>query len=535
MLPGKLCIFAITPSLTEQPMALSLHQRRRVVVTGIGAVSPLGVTFAQTWNQLCKGHCGVTSLTKALQHQNYTTPEQLEQDITFMRPVSCQVAAAVPNFVASQTTNRNTSRVVKFALSAADEAIQSARLTDWWGNTEERGSVITNDGTNIGDSQFSLINRRQQRTGVSIGTGMSGVRDLVHSVRTLDEGVGGNVRKISPYLVPLILGNSASSRVAIQYGLRGPNVSATTACAAGSHAIGDAVRYIQSNMADIMLAGGGEACIDPLSFIGFHRLRALSTQYNDTPEKASRPFDANRDGFVMGEGACILVLEEMEHAIRRFHGIPPSLAINTEPQGMKSDDNDPIERHSQSYWIEVCGYGASGDAHHITSPDPTGRGAIEAMQQSVQEAAASSENSDIHVDYVNAHATSTPVGDEIEAMAIRKAFSIKNSTDIDGPRRTYVSSTKGATGHLLGAAGAIEAAFTIQSLVEQKVIPTLNLDNLLQSDKLSASRIQSNDTEFVFVQGKEALSLPSDLNVAVSNSFGFGGANASLTFRRTTK
>ncbi len=526
-----------------------IHQRRRVVVTGIGAVTPLGVTFVQTWQKLCQGHCGVTSLTNALQNQHDDSTDQLEKDIASIQSLSCQVAAAVPKqFQSLKPSNsfRNTSRVAQFALSAASEAVESAHLTNWWSNNDSEHQLSTDELVN-GDIPYHSLNRRRQRTGVSVGTGMSGVRDLVHAVRTLDERDGNQTRKISPYLVPTILGNSASSRIAIQYGLRGPNVSATTACAAGSHAIGDAVRYIQSNMADIMIAGGAEACIDPLSLIGFHRLRALSTQYNDTPEIASRPFDTGRDGFVMGEGACVLVLEEFDHAMQRFNGIPPSLRIQSQQmQAMKDLDQE------EQYWIEVCGYGATGDAHHITSPDPTGRGAIEAMQQSALEATIlmnENRKHNIHIDYVNAHATSTPVGDEIEARAIQKAMSTLPSiistsdTNKDSRRRTYVSSTKGATGHLLGAAGAIEAAFTIQSLVEQKILPTLNLENviLINDDAASlsatASTADSNNLEVIFVQGKEALSCPpnSELNIAMSNSFGFGGTNSSLMFCRSQR
>ena len=531
---------------------MTYPQRRRVVVTGIGAVTPLGITFVQTWQQLCLGHCGVTSLSNAFHHQNYTSTQQLDQDLSSLQSLSCQVAAAVPKeYLSLQAVNssRNTSRVVQFALSATAEAIQSANLTNWWGNENEHDSLQhTNHGMK-GDTHFQSFDRRRQRTGVSIGTGMSGVRDLVHAVRTLDEGDGNHIRKISPYLVPTILGNSASSRIAIQHGLRGPNVSATTACAAGSHAIGDAVRYIQSNMADIMMAGGGEACLDPISLIGFHRLRALSTKYNDTPKVASRPFDTQRDGFVMGEGACVLILEEMEHAKQRFHGIPPSLRIPSQQEENKENTNvDSIQ--DQPYWIEVCGYGATGDAHHITSPDPTGRGAIEAMQQSIHEAwtmnSEEGSSNTLNVDYVNAHATSTPVGDEIEVRAIQQTLRRMNAnttgttTMMDGnkntPRRTFVSSTKGATGHLLGAAGAIEAAFTIQSLVEQKIIPTLNLEHVLSiNDDVSSSSTTANHHDLIFVQGKEAMSCPPDgeLNIAMSNSFGFGGTNSSLTFRRT--
>jgi 3-oxoacyl-[acyl-carrier-protein] synthase II len=505
-------------------LSQNLTQRRRVVVTGIGAVTPLGLKFVDTWEKLCHGQCGVVSLTEAIQCQKYTTEEQLTHDLSFLQPLSCQVAAPVQQFSTTATTTeplRNTSRVVQFALSAVQDAIQSAGLSDWWGNDVENKNAASNDIHTCWNDP-SHFNRRRQRTGVSIGTGMSGVRDIVQAVRTMD-GPGG-YRRVSPYLVPTILGNAASARVAIQYGFRGPNVSAASACAAGSHAIGDAARYIQSNMADVMISGGAEACIDPLSLVGFSRLRALSTRYNDTPSAASRPFDRNRDGFVMGEGACVIILEELEHAMQRLHGIPPSF-------GKERRESEP--NNEQLFWIELCGYGATSDAHHITSPNPSGIGAIEAMQHAMQEAASTSvdthmNKNSIHVDYVNAHATSTPVGDEIEARAIEQA--IVRSSDDKHPsssRPLLVSSTKGATGHLLGAAGAIEAAFTIQSLVDQIVPTTLNLEHICDGSTSSTT----GDSAIIYVQGKHALPCD-DLNVAMSNSFGFGGTNSSLVFRR---
>lgn len=262
----------------------------------------------------------------------------------------------------------------------------------------------------------------------------------------------------------------------MEYHLRGPNLAPSTACAAGAHAIGDAMRCIQFGDADVMLAGGAEACIDPLSMAGFTRLRALSS--NPDPNSASRPFDSARDGFVMGEGAAILILEELNHAQQRGAHI----------------------------FAELCGYGLSGDAYHITSPDPTGSGAIRAMTMALQRADMLQDTST--VDYVNAHATSTPIGDEIEARVINSLF---------GPN-LLVSGTKGATGHLLGAAGAVEAAFTVQALCTKVIPPTRNLEVISESENA------------IFQHVREA-TIKDDMVVAMTNSFGFGGTNVSLIFK----
>jgi 3-oxoacyl-[acyl-carrier-protein] synthase II len=484
--------------LTFVGFKMTVSHHRRVVVSGIGAVTPLGGTFVDTWQRLCQGRSGVVSLTEALAHMDNT-----EQDLAILQSLSCQVAAPVQHSYTT-TSAKNASRVVHFALAAAAEAVQSAGLVDYWGTKTAEGPFDPSTSNN----DFS---RRRQRSGVSIGTGMSGVRDIVQAVRLMD---CGSQRRISPYFVPTILGNAASARVAMHYGVRGPNVSAATACAAGSHALGDAARYIQSGLADIMLAGGAEACIDPLSLIGFSRLRALSTKYNDMPASASRPFDKHRDGFVMGEGACVVVLEEFEHAQERWQGKIPSLGRT------ETEKEEP-------HWIEFCGYGATADAHHITAPDPHGIGAIEAMQQAMREAARTSDDDTLRIDYVNAHATSTPVGDEIEARAIVKA--VRQSAEAGEHRHPlFVSSTKGATGHLLGAAGAIEAAFTIQSLRDQVIPTTLNLEEIW--DGSSGNEAASGG--LVYVQGTDAMPCEHDLNVAMSNSFGFGGTNSSLIFRR---
>jgi 3-oxoacyl-[acyl-carrier-protein] synthase II len=277
-----------------------------------------------------------------------------------------------------------------------------------------------------------------------------------------------------------VLGNSAAGRVSMEFGFQGPNLTKATACAAGSHAIGDAFLCIRHGMADAMLAGGSEACIDPLSLAGFERLRALSTRWNDDPPRASRPFDGDRDGFVMGEGACIIVLEELDAAIRRGH-------------------HGPV--------VEIIGYGATGDAHHITAPDPNGTGATRAMEMAFNSASFAIDA----VHYINAHATSTPKGDEIEVLAIQQATQ-RFGTNV------YVSSTKGATGHLLGAAGAIESAFTVQTLLDRQIPHNRNLENVTAADGITFVR-------------DEPLAMDS-LETGMNNSFGFGGTNASLLFRR---
>jgi 3-oxoacyl-[acyl-carrier-protein] synthase II len=310
---------------------------------------------------------------------------------------------------------------------------------------------------------------------------MSGVRDIVEAARTVSES---GLRRLSPHFVPKIMTNSAAGRLSLEYGLQGPNHAVSTACAAGAHAIGDAVRCIQYNNADIMLAGGAEACIDPLSVAGFCRLRALSTSF--PPAEASRPFDRLRDGFVMGEGAGVMVFEEREHALQRR---APILA-------------------------ELVGYGLTGDAYHVTAPDPEGRGAQRAMEMALESAGLKAAS----IGYVNAHATSTPKGDEIEARAINRILGQA------GGRRTdlYVSSTKGATGHLLGASGAVEAIVTVMTVYTGIIPPTcnLNLDDMDESEK---------DVEFKHVT--ETLA-SDELTTVMTNSFGFGGTNACLIFAK---
>jgi 3-oxoacyl-[acyl-carrier-protein] synthase II len=346
---------------------------------------------------------------------------------------------------------QNTPAFVQFALAAAEQALTDAA----W-----RPTTL----------------HEQETTGVALGTGIGSLEDIVDTVSTLNnEGY----RKVSPHFIPKILQNMAAGRVSLQHKLKGPNIAPVTACATGANAIGDAARLIQLGQANAMLAGGTEACIQPLAVAGFSRMRALSTKFNETPELASRPFDADRDGFVIGEGAGVLLLEEAERARGRGARI----------------------------YGEVVGYGMAADAYHITAPSPDGQGAYRAMAAALSDAALPTHA----VDYINAHATSTPLGDEIENRAIKRLF---------GPHayRLAVSSTKGAVGHLLGAAGAVEAAFTLLALHQGVLPPTLNL---------VATKDVEMDLDYV-----PRLAVKREIGLALNNSFGFGGTNACLAFAK---
>jgi 3-oxoacyl-[acyl-carrier-protein] synthase II len=314
------------------------------------------------------------------------------------------------------------------------------------------------------------------RTGVLIGSGIGGLPEIARGAITVENG---QIRKLSPFFIPAALINLASGHVSIKYGYKGPNHSVVTACATGAHAIGDAARLIMLDDADVMIAGGAEAAVCRLGIAGFSAARALSTKFNDTPERASRPWDRERDGFVMGEGAGIVVLEEYEHAKKRGAKI----------------------------YAEVIGYGMSGDAHHITAPAEDGNGAFRCMQAAFRRAGLSPED----IDYINAHGTSTPLGDEIEIGAVKRLFG-------DAARTVSMSSTKSSIGHLLGAAGAAEAIFSILAIETGIVPPTLNLDN--PSDGC-------DDIDLVPHVAKQR-----PVRAALSNSFGFGGTNASLIFAK---
>ncbi|KAI8140629.1 thiolase-like protein [Fennellomyces sp. T-0311] len=419
---------------------------RRVVVTGLGLVSPVGVGVQHAWSNLLKGHCGITSLA----------------DKPGFEQLPVRIAALVPEgpkekgeFTSKEWLDRGDERVMapftQYAIAAARQALTDA---EW---------IPEKDAD-------------KERTGVCIGSGMGSFDDIVSTAVSYSTA---GYRKVSPMFVPRILINMAAGHLTMKYGFMGPNHAASTACTTGAHSIGDAMRFIQYGDADVMVAGGTEACVHPLAIAGFAKAKSLAAQYNDNPTEASRPFDGDRSGFVMGEGAGIVVLEELEHAKQRGARI----------------------------YAEITGYGLSGDANHMTAPPADGAGAVKSMRRAL----AVAKLSPADVGYVNAHATSTPVGDAAENRAIKTVF--------DGHwDKVNVSSTKGATGHLLGAAGSVEAIFTILSLHNGVLPPTLNLHKPDEEFNL-------NYVPLVPQEHKE-------IRAALTNSFGFGGTNASLCFTK---
>lgn len=421
-------------------MAESLRLRR-VVVTGMGLVSPFGVGVQKTWPLLVSGKSALRDI-KGFQTED----------------LPCRIAGQLmhhpdlfdPSAYISEKDRRRMDDFILYAIIAADEAIADA------------GWVPEND-------------HDADQTGVMIGSGIGGLPEIERSSLLLAER---GPRRVSPFFIPSSLINLASGQISIKHGFRGPNHAVVTACASGSHAIGDAARLIQMGDADVMVAGGAEAAICRIGMAGFAAAKALSTGYNDTPEKASRPWDRGRDGFVMGEGAGILVLEELDHARARGAKI----------------------------YAELTGYGLSGDAHHITAPAEDGDGAYRCMRMALKRAALPVDA----IDYINAHGTSTPAGDVIEVRAVKKLFG-------DHAYKVAMSSTKSAIGHLLGAAGAVEAIFSILALNDNVMPPTLNLDD----------PDEECDLNFVPYQAQERI-----LTHVLSNSFGFGGTNASLVFSK---
>ena len=415
---------------------------RRVVITGLGLVTPLGCGVEQTWSRLIRGDSGLGAI------QSF--------DVT---DLPCKVAGQVPRGDSEQgrfnpddwvdpKEQRKMDTFIVFALAAGIQAVQDS---GWQPEGEED----------------------RQRTGVMIGSGIGGLPAIAEAAVTLLER---GARRISPFFIPSALINLASGHLSIKYGFRGPNHSVVTACATGAHAIGDAARIIQFEDAEVMVAGGTEAAVCRLGLAGFAASRALSTAFNDTPARASRPWDRDRDGFVMGEGAGVVVLEEYEHAKKRGAKI----------------------------YAEVKGYGMSGDAYHVTAPSPNGDGGYRAMSAALKRAALNFDD----IDYINAHGTSTPLGDEIELGAVKRLFG-------DHAYELSMSSTKSAIGHLLGAAGSVEAIFSVLALRDGVVPPTLNLEN--PSDGC--------DIDLVPLTAKER-----PIKTVLSNSFGFGGTNASLVF-----
>ncbi|MEM9059828.1 MAG: beta-ketoacyl-ACP synthase II [Pseudomonadota bacterium] len=415
---------------------------RRVVVTGLGLVSPLACGVEASWSRLLAGESGAGPITR---FDASDLPARIACEIPLGDGTdgTYDMDAWVP-----AKDRRKLDAFITYAITAAAQAVEDA---DWMPEDEED----------------------RVRTGVMIGSGVGGIESIAEASIILKER---GPRRISPFFIPGALINLCSGQVSIKYGFKGPNHAVVTACSTGAHAIGDAARLIAYGDADVMLAGGAENPVCALSVAGFAACKALSTSYNDTPEKASRPYDSGRDGFVMGEGAGVIVLEELEHARARGAKI----------------------------YAEWLGYGLSGDAYHITSPSPDGDGGYRSMKAAL--ASAGLEPSAL--DYVNAHGTSTPVGDEIELRAVEKLLGNNGSGVV-------MSSTKSSTGHLLGAAGAIEAIFSILAVRDQVAPPTLNLEDPSVETSLDLAPLQKKEHE---------------INVALSNSFGFGGTNASIIF-----
>jgi len=407
---------------------------RRVVVTGLGLICGVGNTTDVVWKALLAGKSGVGRITSF-------------DPAAF----ACQIAAEVKNFdplnFIEKKEVKKMGRFIHVAIAAADEAMKM--------------------------SELKITPENDERVGVHIGSGIGGFDIIEREHTALMEG---GPRKISPFFIPAAIINLAAGQVSMRYGAKGPNEATATACTTSAHSIGDSYRIIQHNDADVMIAGGAEAAITPMGVGGFAAMRALSTR-NDAPEKASRPWDRDRDGFVIGEGAGIIILEELEHARKRG---APILA-------------------------EIAGYGMSGDAYHMTQPAPEHEGGFRVMRNAVRDAGITPDV----VGYVNAHGTSTPIGDTLEAHAIRNFF---------GERKIAVSSTKSMTGHLLGGAGGLEAGITVLALRDQILPPTVNLEN---PDPDTAGM------DLVPNQARKA-----ELEYAMSNSFGFGGTNGALLFRR---
>jgi 3-oxoacyl-[acyl-carrier-protein] synthase II len=417
---------------------------RRVVITGLGMVTPLGCGVEATWARLIKGESGI---------------RQIE---TFdVSDIACKIAGVVPRGDGSDGSfdpdrwmepkeQRKVDDFIIFAMCAAGQALDDA---GWRPKNNED----------------------QIATGVLIGSGIGGIEGIAATAVTLHEK---GARRVSPFFIPGRIINLASGFVSIEFGLKGPNHAVVTACSTGAHALGDAARMIALGDADVMVAGGAESPVNRISLAGFAALRALSTGFNDEPKRASRPYDKDRDGFVMGEGAGAVVLEALDHAKARGAKI----------------------------YAELTGYGLSGDAYHITAPAPDGDGAFRCMAMAIKRAGISPGD----IDYINAHGTSTPLGDEIELDAVQRVVG-------NAAGRISMSSTKSCVGHLLGAAGAIEAIFSILAIRDRIAPPTVNLDNPSVETAIDLVPHQARKR---------------DIDTVLSNSFGFGGTNASLIFRR---
>ena len=417
---------------------------RRVVVTGMGIVSPLGLGYEHVWKKLIAGQSGISAIT------NFDTTE-LAAKIAGQVPAGSKTEGALDlaEWIPVKELKKM-DRFIHLGMVAASMAVEDSGYVP---ETEEQ----------------------KYRAGVMIGSGIGGLQTIYETSVQVHEG---RAKRVSPFFIPAALINLVSGQVSIKYGLKGPNHSAVTACATGVHAIGDAARLIAFGDADVMVAGGAEAAVNPLGIAGFSAARALSTAFNDRPTEGSRPWDKDRDGFVMGEGSGVVVLEDYEHAKARGAKI----------------------------YAEIGGYGMSGDAHHITAPAEHHDGAFRAMKAAFKNGGIGPEA----VDYINAHGTSTPMGDDLELEAVENMFG-------DHAKKVAMSSTKSAVGHLLGAAGAVEAIFSILAIRDNIAPPTLNLHEPSKASVIDRVALTAQERK---------------INVALSNSFGFGGTNASIIFKR---
>ncbi|MCM8784209.1 MAG: beta-ketoacyl-ACP synthase II [Candidatus Omnitrophica bacterium] len=411
-------------------------EKRRVVITGMGIISPLGSTLGDYWCSLKNGVSGIGKITSF-----------------DSSPFDCQIAGEVKNFSPGEHISpkevKRMERFVQFALVTAKEAVKDAAL--------------------------DISKEDPFRIGVVIGSGIGGLHTVEQQHKILLEK---GPSRLSPFMIPMMIVNMAPGQVAISLGLKGPNYCVVTACASSAHAIGEAFKTIQRGQADVILSGGTESCITVLGIGGFCALKALATHYNDQPEKASRPFDAKREGFVMGEGAGVLVLEELQHALRRNANI----------------------------YAEIVGYGSSDDAYHITAPDPDGQGAARAMNMAIEDAGFSPQE----IDYINAHGTSTQLNDKVETLAIKLVFG-------EYAKKIPISSTKSMTGHLLGAAGAVELIATVLTIKYGIIPPTINYE------------FSDPECDLDYVPN---VARQKSVTVALSNSLGFGGHNATLLVRK---
>ncbi|MFA4917814.1 MAG: beta-ketoacyl-ACP synthase II [Thermodesulfovibrionales bacterium] len=412
--------------------------KRRVVITGVGMITPLGIGVEQSWNGLLAGRSGIKKITQ-FDAANFPTR------------IAGEVDGFNPEEYIEPKEIKKMDRFIHFALAAAQMAMN--------------------------DSGLKITDENAERAGVIVGSGIGGLRSIEHYHSVLLEK---GPRRITPFFIPMLVVNLASGQISIKFGAKGPNSAVVTACATGSHAIGDAYKIIQRGDADAMIAGGTEAVITPLGIGGFNAMKALSTR-NDEPEKASRPFDMDRDGFIMGEGAGVVILESLETALERGAGI----------------------------YAEIVGYGMAADAYHITAPSPNGEGAARCMKMALKDAGVDPGV----VNYINAHGTSTKAGDEIETSAIKTVFG-------EYAYKIPVSSTKSMTGHLLGAAGGVESVISVLSIKDDIIPPTINLD----------TPDPECDLDYVPNQARRTT-----VNYALSNSFGFGGTNACLLFRKFTE